>query len=195
MTTIAVYGEKIGTNAIEVAFNVEAVAAAINHDAAQLQAWVEARRAATGRQVHENARYGYKRVGISSEDELAAFLDAWRELTTPVAVANPRPARTTGGFISVPFYVEGNGSKTFFAPALKHPKGYQVGRKGEEQYISDYWEALAFLKGMASPAFRRPNGNGNRGIVTCQPGNAEDVSLRYLQEQLAQTDAAGGHRG
>ncbi|KAK42942.1 hypothetical protein BG58_37260 [Caballeronia jiangsuensis] len=144
--------------------------------------------------MHENARYRYKRVGIGSEDELAALIDAWRELTTPVAAVKPRPVFTTGDFISVPFYVEGNGSKTFFAPALRHPKGYQVGKKGDEQYIADYWEALAFLKGMASPAFRRPNGNGNRGIVTCQPGDTEDVSLRYLQEQLAQTNAAGGHR-
>ncbi|SAK99819.1 hypothetical protein AWB78_05832 [Caballeronia calidae] len=194
VTTVAVYCDDAGAHAVEIAFNIEAIASAVNDDAPRLLAWVEARREATGRAVRENPRYGYARVGIGSKYELSALIDSWRELTAPAAAATPRPALTTDRFISVPFYIEGNGSKTFFAPALRHPKGYQVGRKGEERYILEYWEALAYLKGMASPAFRRPNGNGNRSIVTCQPGDAEDVSLKYLQDQLARTQTTGGDR-
>ncbi|KMZ12706.1 hypothetical protein BHUM_03393 [Candidatus Burkholderia humilis] len=164
VTTVAIYGDGACANPIEIAFNIEAIASAVNHDATQLRTWVEICRAATGRAVHEDPRDGYARVRIGSKYELTALIASWHDLTAPAQTAAPCLAcAATGSFVAGPFYIEGDGSKTFFAPVLKRPRGYQVGKKGEERFIPDYWEALAYLKGMTSPAFRRPNENGNPG--------------------------------
>ncbi|MCS3902186.1 hypothetical protein J2T55_000178 [Methylohalomonas lacus] len=52
-----------------------------------------------------------------------------------------------------------------FRPSLKRKKGYQIGPKGRECYISDFEEALDTLKRAESPYWRRPNSNGIYGIV------------------------------
>ncbi|MBY4869287.1 hypothetical protein K6W76_22700 [Burkholderia anthina] len=185
-TTLAVYGENIGSNLVELAFNIDAFAAALKLEPGQAREWVAAQRAATSREVHENPRWRYARVGIGNEAELTAFLAAWRALVTSTGVPVPasRSGPPTEGFTSVPYYVEADGSKTFFLPDLKRTKGYQVGTKNRERYFADYWDALAFLKDMHKPAFRRRNGNGIAGIVTCDHGNSEDVSISYLQRLL-----------
>lgn len=43
---------------------------------------------------------------------------------------------------------------------------YTVGEKGNEQKFSNYFEALAYLKEMTTAKWRRPNNNGNWGIVS-----------------------------
>ncbi|KWF30942.1 hypothetical protein [Burkholderia pseudomultivorans] len=184
-TTLAVYGENIGNNLVELAFNIEAVAAALKLEPGQAREWVAAQRAATSREVHENSRWKYPRVGIGNEAELAAFLAAWRALATSTTVPASRSQPLSEKFTSVPYYVEADGSKTFFLPDLLRTKGYQVGTKNRERYFADYWDALAFLKDMDKPAFRRRNGNGIAGIVTCDHGNVEEVSISYLQRLLA----------
>jgi hypothetical protein len=44
--------------------------------------------------------------------------------------------------------------------------GYWVGRKGAERKFSSFKDALAALRAMATPRWRRPNTVGNWGLVT-----------------------------
>jgi hypothetical protein len=87
-------------------------------------------------------------------------------------------------FIKVPFYTESDGSKTFFLPNLKRPKGFQIGPKGDEVYIEDYWQALSKLMTMSPPKFRRNNSKGNAGIVSCDQDAIEEVRLDFIEELL-----------
>lgn len=89
-------------------------------------------------------------------------------------------------FVSVPFYIEQDGSRTFFLPTLGTKSGYWIGAKGEERCIPDYWDALNQLNVMATPRFRRANTAGNRGIVACDPGEVEDVKSSYIERLLKQ---------
>lgn len=67
---------------------------------------------------------------------------------------------------------------TFFGPHLRRNGAFQVGDKGDERRITDYGEALAYLKSRRTARWRRPNRKGNWGIVTavawtdcdCGPG-------------------------
>jgi len=52
-----------------------------------------------------------------------------------------------------------------FSPALGVRGGFTVGAKGDERKISDFDEALAFLKAQPTARWRRPNEKGNWGIV------------------------------
>lgn len=54
---------------------------------------------------------------------------------------------------------------TWFSPALRRAGGYTIGAKGEEQVVADYHQALAQLREMTVPRWRRPNPKGNWGIV------------------------------
>ncbi|WP_298444126.1 hypothetical protein [uncultured Ferrimonas sp.] len=56
---------------------------------------------------------------------------------------------------------------SLFLPELKNASGlYTVGNKGDEQKFERYADALAYLRAMPTPRWRRPNDNGNWGIVT-----------------------------
>ena len=56
---------------------------------------------------------------------------------------------------------------TCFTPDLCNNKGlYTVGEKGDEQKFRNYEEALAYLRAMPTAKWRRPNDNGNWGIVS-----------------------------
>ena len=87
-------------------------------------------------------------------------------------------------FVTVPFYKEADGSKTHFLPNVRMSSGYRFGRKGSEQVLSDYWEALEALSKMAIPTFRRPNSAGNFGGVACKAGDVEEVSRKAILQQI-----------
>jgi hypothetical protein len=91
-------------------------------------------------------------------------------------------------FVRVPFKREADGKKTFFLPNCRLTKGYEIGRRDhdKERGIQSYWEALAKLQAMSQPRFRRPNGNGVPGTVTCEPGDVEDVSRAYILQLMAE---------
>lgn len=88
-------------------------------------------------------------------------------------------------FIKVPFYLEADGSKTFFLPDLKRPKGFQIGAKGEEVYVEDYWQALSNLMAMKTVRFRRRNKENIPGVVTCRPGAVEEVKRSFIERELS----------
>lgn len=54
---------------------------------------------------------------------------------------------------------------TVFHPGLRRRNGYTIGEKGSEATIETYDEALAELTRMKEPRWRRPNKEGNWGIV------------------------------
>lgn len=64
--------------------------------------------------------------------------------------------------VSVPVAKDG----TWFGPHLSRGGAFTIGAKGEEQAIHGFEKALAMLKAMGTPRWRRPNSNGNWGIVT-----------------------------
>jgi hypothetical protein len=87
-------------------------------------------------------------------------------------------------FVRVPFYLERDGKKTFFLPSCRMAGGYRIGAKGEEVTVADYWAALAQLTAMKPPRFRRPNGEGNFGIVKCETDAVEEVSREFIESEL-----------
>lgn len=89
-------------------------------------------------------------------------------------------------FVRVPFYEEANGAKTLFLPDVRMAKGFQIGAKGSERYISDYWDALNELMKMPTPRFRRRNKNNIPGIVACKPGNVDEVKCSYIKDLINQ---------
>lgn len=88
-------------------------------------------------------------------------------------------------FVKIPYYVEKDGSKTFFLPNVRLAKGYQIGKKGEEFYCDDYWEALSHLMGMKTPRFRRRNSKNIPGIVACKPEHVEEVKQSFIEQELS----------
>lgn len=92
-------------------------------------------------------------------------------------------------FVKVPYYVERDGTKTHFLPSVRQRNGYQIGEKGKEQVIPDYWDALELLRSMSTPRFRRKNSAGNAGIVKCGPDQIEEVNRKAIESQLAQLEA------
>ncbi|MGY3041383.1 hypothetical protein ACVWWQ_003015 [Rhodanobacter sp. TND4EL1] len=55
---------------------------------------------------------------------------------------------------------------SWFGPHVGRAGGFTIGAKGEEFRCVDYGEALAALRAMTVPRWRRPNANGNWGIVS-----------------------------
>ncbi|MCX7512576.1 ASCH domain-containing protein [Frateuria hangzhouensis] len=66
---------------------------------------------------------------------------------------------------------------SWFGPHLARRGCFTIGAKGEEVSLADYAQALAALRAMRAPRWRRPNSNGNWGIVTgvrwCHPDELE----------------------
>ncbi|QKF52591.1 hypothetical protein FX982_03580 [Pseudomonas graminis] len=52
-----------------------------------------------------------------------------------------------------------------FVPSLGSRNGYTVGPKGDERKFAGYDDALAFLRSQPAAYWRRPNAQGNWGIV------------------------------
>jgi len=53
-----------------------------------------------------------------------------------------------------------------FHKGLRKKRGYIIGAKGEEIAVEDFSDALKALHAMETPRWRRPNRNGNWGIVS-----------------------------
>lgn len=94
---------------------------------------------------------------LTSGDRLA------RAIAVPSATAEPVAGAHTSrmGYL-VP--VAGDGST--FNPGIARNGRYTVGAKGAEVQYVDFEEALAALRAMDKPRWRRPNAAGNWGIVS-----------------------------
>ncbi len=67
-----------------------------------------------------------------------------------------------GEVVFVPVAKDGS---IFDPVTCRTSRGYAIGRKGAEETVEDYHEALRRLGRMRRPSWRRPNATGNRGIV------------------------------
>jgi hypothetical protein len=63
--------------------------------------------------------------------------------------------------IKVPQAADG----TVFHPGLRRRSGYMIGEKGDEITVENFDVALKALVDMKEPRWRRPNSQGNWGIV------------------------------
>lgn len=89
-------------------------------------------------------------------------------------------------YVKVPFHIEKeDGSKTFFLPACRMGKGYEIGKRDVDKQtgIQSYWDALEKLMAMPEPRFRRRNKNGIFGTVTCKPGDIGEVSRQFIEAE------------
>jgi hypothetical protein len=182
-TTVAVYFCDIGPNLLELAFEPGAVAQCIGVPRTEVADWISKARDATGREVHPNPRFNYPRVGIGNKNQLEDVLKDWKFFSEKESHTNMSNS-SNDEFVQVPFYVESDGTKTLFLPQLKRREGFQIGEKGNERYVRDYWAALEELREMQVPRFRRPNGNNIPGIVACKSGDVDEVKRAYIEEQL-----------
>ena len=63
---------------------------------------------------------------------------------------------------TIPYASDGSS----FNSGLARSSGYTVGEKGDERKFNDYSDALDYLRNMKVAKWRRPNEQGNWGIVT-----------------------------
>lgn len=81
-------------------------------------------------------------------------------MTNELVIDHPESAAAEST-VEVPVAADGSA----FLPSCGTSRSYTVGRKGSEVHFRDYFEALAALRQMQRPHWRRANGRGRRGIV------------------------------
>lgn len=101
-------------------------------------------------------------AGLVHHEAAAAWL-ATRDVFLPT-IQGEHPGHIAED-IEEPIFVPVARDGSIFHPAVKREGGYQIGAKGEEQMVEDFDEALQELSRQATPRWRRPNENGNWGIV------------------------------
>lgn len=114
----------------------------------------------------ENRTFSSKNGKIPAQDALK-WLDGrpefwnsiWREQSLLFYSHAPDAPVVEAGFVPV----ARDGS--MFHPNLKRASSYTIGKKGEEQQVADFHDALARLQRMPVPYWRRPNASGNWGSV------------------------------
>lgn len=107
--------------------------------------------------------------GVISYQEAVRWLNGRRNFTF-TKIYHPKEAENKNeqllqknedtGYAFIPVTDDG----VAFLPDLKREHGYQIGKYGQEEYVSDYFRALEKLQAMDTPRFRRPNKQDNWGI-------------------------------
>lgn len=103
--------------------------------------------------VSREATTQRKQTVPSAPSMVAGELQASAPIDTRPATHDP---------IEVPIAKDGS----WFGPHLERRSGFTIGEKGEEMLVTNFLEAVRLLSKMRSPCWRRPNANGNWGIVT-----------------------------
>ena len=98
-------------------------------------------------------------------------------------VDDPEGGVLEGAVVADFLFVPVAGDGTALTPECRRPSGYQVGLKGEEKQFADYREALDYVASMTRPAWRRPNPNGNWGIVRADRWERRSVASLGLEEK------------
>ncbi|WP_439598766.1 hypothetical protein [Falsiroseomonas sp.] len=132
---------------------------------------------ALGRQLHPDAK------GLIAADEARGWLmgrrprkfrpSRWLNASDDQDSRSPDRTDNEPDIVMVP--VDAHGAS--FLPTLARQTrgtgserlGFRIGAKGDEFVVHDYFEALDALKGMHPPRWRRPNAEGNWGIVRGEP--------------------------
>lgn len=108
-----------------------------------------------------STRGEFKLVKDASTYHYLPMSEAVRWLKQQSGYVVPVHGEFTEG-VEVPVARDGS----FFNTSLRGPKGYRIGKKGEEWVVDSFEEALIELKKMADPFWRRPSRtSGVPGIV------------------------------
>lgn len=86
----------------------------------------------------------------------------WQEEDATIETIDEGPAIAPERVIFVPVARDGS----LFTPDLMRNGTYQIGAKGDEENVSNFFDALTRLNSMAVPRWRRPNEKGLWGIVS-----------------------------
>lgn len=78
--------------------------------------------------------------------------------------------------VVVPFASDG----TCFNPSLRRAGKFAVGEKATPQYFADFISALSFLSSMDTAKWRRPNDQGNWGLVSAVKWAPMPEALRRI---------------
>jgi transcriptional regulator with XRE-family HTH domain len=99
-----------------------------------------------------------------SVDALQTLADALGVALSDLFTERPAKAvkRAPAPVIEVPYASDGS----CFGPHLLRAGKFTVGDKDDEVQFEEYEEALAYLRRMGTAKWRRPNANGNWGIVS-----------------------------
>jgi len=101
---------------------------------------------------------------IPASDALSALQDRPAFFNSIWNLAEEKPVHHIRPLQEVLFLpVARDGS--IFHPGLSRKGGYQIGEKGQEIQFDTFEDALVELQKARAPAWRRPNANGNWGIV------------------------------
>lgn len=94
------------------------------------------------------------------------------------------PSRPSNELLTDVMFIPVAKDGTAFDPVFcRNGRGYTIGPKGAEMPIDDYFEALRILTKASSPHWRRPNENGNWGIVAGISWQRRDAA--ELKSQLS----------
>lgn len=100
----------------------------------------------------------------------------WHEARSDVESTENAHTVDLGPVVFVPVAKDGS----WFSPDLCRAGHYTIGSKGAEESVNEYETALGRLSRMATPRWRRPNDDGNWGIVAgirWERRTAAEVSL------------------
>ena len=157
---------------------------------------------ALGRQLHPDAQ------GLIAANEARAWLmgrrprkfrsSRWLDASDDQDSRSPERADKEPDIVMVPVDAQGEA----FLPTLARPTrgagagrlGFRIGAKGEEFVVHDFFQALDALKGMHPPRWRRPNAEGNWGIVRGEP-NWRTVPRAEIDRLLSKAGFAAAPSG
>jgi hypothetical protein len=113
---------------------------------------------------HKNGAVIWVELDGYARSELLARLNiSGRDLALNSSVDESEDVNSPESKSSIPFARDGS----WFCEKVCNRGGYYaVGEKGSEQRFSDYQRALEYLRAMPTAKWRRPNKEGNWGIVS-----------------------------
>ncbi len=100
--------------------------------------------------------------GLIANEAARAWLDRRDCFLPTIATVDHAEAADIDDPIFLPVARDGS----MFTPGVNRDNRYQIGDKGAEESFADYDEALRRLQSMPIAKWRRPNENGNWGIVS-----------------------------
>lgn len=114
--------------------------------------------------IHKNGSVIWAELDEHARHQLSELMNQPASCaTSDNSPKRPSPVAEEGETLLVPMARDGS----VFCPEICSRNGvYTVGNKGNERRFTSFSEALAFLRSMPTAHWRRPNNNGNWGIVS-----------------------------
>lgn len=114
---------------------------------------------------HKNGAVTWVDLDPSATHEIARLLGGGsppKDSTSSRRQSASAPASQRDAGLRVPIARDGS----IFSKECRRAGTYTVGEKGDEQRFDNFYEALTYLQAMPTAKWRRPNANGNWGIVS-----------------------------